>query len=263
LREFSHGIKEVYIQQMSLSTEQEERYRRQLSLPKIGREGQLRLLSSRVLIVGAGGLGSAAALYLAAAGVGRLDIVDFDEVELSNLQRQIIHSTESLGRPKALSAQERIRQLNPDVQVTPIQEQLDAQNAGGLIGACDAVVDCPDNNATRRLINETCVRFGKPHVYGAVQECAGQASVFLPGAGPCYRCLFPDPEPEDSSLDRPGILGVTAGVIGLIQATETIKLLLGQGDSLVGRLLLFEAWPMNFREVKIKRRPDCAVCGES
>lgn len=248
---------------MNLTPEQEQRYRRQLTLPEIGPAGQKRLLSSRVLLVGAGGLGSAAAFYLAAAGVGRLDIVDFDKVELSNLQRQIIHSTSDLGRPKALSAQDSIKQLNPDVQVTPIIEQLTEQNAQKLVSDCDVVVDCPDNLPTRHLVNAACVQLCKPHVYGAVQECSGQTSVFLPGDGPCYRCIFPDLELAAFLPSEPGILGIAPGVIGLIQATETIKLLLDQGESLAGRLLLFEALPMTFREVRIKRKSDCVICGQS
>lgn len=239
------------------------RYSRQLLLPEIGSLGQQRLLASRVLLVGAGGLGSAIAIYLAAAGVGTLGIVDGDVVDLSNLQRQVLHTTTRLGRPKTESAQETIAALNPDVQVIPQPVYLTSANAMAIMSPYDLVVNGSDNFATRYLVNDACVLLGKPLVDGAVFRFEGQVTVYRPGSG-CYRCLFPTPPPPGSvpSCAEAGVLGVLPGLIGLIQATETIKLILGIGEPLVGRLLLVDALGMEFREMRTRRNPDCPVCGD-
>ncbi len=246
------------------SEEQIRRYSRHIILPEIGGKGQQKLLASRVLIVGAGGLGSPVALYLAAAGVGTLGIADFDDVEASNLQRQIIHGTRDLGRPKVLSAAAKIADLNPDVKVVPHPLRLTSANALDLIAAYDVVVDASDNFPTRYLANDACVLLGKPLVHGSIYRFDGQATVFTPGQG-CYRCLFPAPPPPGTvpSCAEAGVLGVLPGIIGTIQAIEVVKVLLGIGESLTGRLLIFDALAMQFHEVRLRRHPACPVCGDN
>jgi adenylyltransferase/sulfurtransferase len=243
--------------------EQVRRYSRHIILPEVGGRGQRTLLNSKVLLVGAGGLGSPVALYLAAAGVGTIGIVDFDVVDLSNLQRQILHHGHDVGRPKVQSAVETIGDLNPDVKVVPYNEPLTSANARRILGGYDVVVNGSDNFPTRYLTNDACVLLGKPLVDGSIFKFEGQASVFVPGQG-CYRCLYPAPPPAGvvPSCAEAGVLGVICGVVASIQGVETIKLLLGIGDSLVGRLLFFDALGMEFRQVKFRRDPDCPVCGD-
>jgi len=247
----------------SLSPTELLRYARHLTLPGVGREGQLRLRSARVLVVGAGGLGSPAALYLAAAGIGTLGLVDFDRVDVSNLQRQILHGTGAVGRPKVESAVERLADLNPDVQVLPIEQRLAAANARDIIAQFDLVVDGTDNFPTRYLVNDVCVWLGKPLVYGSIFRFEGQASVFDASRGPCYRCLYAEPPPPNlvPSCAEGGVLGVLPGVIGSLQALEAIKLVLGTGESLVGRLLVFDALRLGFRQLVVQKDPECPVCG--
>jgi adenylyltransferase/sulfurtransferase len=231
-------------------------------LPEVGGAGQRKLLSSKVLIVGAGGLGSPIALYLAAAGVGTLGIVDYDDVDLSNLQRQLLHHGHDVGRPKVDSAREAIAEVNPDVKVVPHRLALSAANAFDVLREYDVVVNGTDNFPTRYLVNDACVLLKKPLVDGAIFRFEGQASVYAPG-GPCYRCLFPSPPPPDAvpSCSEAGVLGVLPGIIGCIEAIETIKVLLGIGETLVGRLLIFDALAMEFREVRLGRDLRCPVCG--
>lgn len=240
-----------------------ERYDRHLKLPEIGLAGQQRLLDSRVLIVGAGGLGSPAAFYLAAAGVGTLTIVDDDRVERSNLQRQILHVDAGVGQTKTASATERLRALNPDIEIHALPTRLNRDNATSLLYGHDLIVDGADNFATRYAINATCLELGLPWAYGAVQGFVGQASLFVPGQGPCYRCLFPDPPPPAFAPNcaEAGVLGVLPGVIGLIQATEAIKHLLGLGDPLLGKVLTYDALGMRFAVLKLPRDPHCPGCG--
>jgi len=240
-----------------------ERYSRHLVIPEVGLEGQKKLLAASALIIGAGGLGSPVALYLAAAGVGRLGLVDFDKVDLSNLQRQVIHGTGVVGKLKVESARERLRDLNPGVRVDIYDEPFTSENAMRIAGKYDILLDCTDNFPTRYLVNDLGVMLGKPVVYGSVYRFEGQASVFYAKEGPCYRCLFPEPPPPDSvpSCAEAGVLGVLPGTIGTIQATEAVKLLLGIGSSLVGRLLLYNALDMDFKYVKLKKDPRCKVCG--
>jgi adenylyltransferase/sulfurtransferase len=247
-----------------LTPAEERRYGRHLLLPEVGRAGQERLRAGRVLIVGAGGLGSPAALYLAAAGVGTLGLVDFDVVEESNLQRQIAHGTAAIGRPKLDSMRGRLADLNPNVEVIPHGVRLDRDNALGILCEYDVVLDGTDNFATRYLVNDACVLLGLPNVYGSILRFEGQASVFDAARGPCYRCVFPQPPPPGTvpSCAEAGVLGVLPGVIGTIQATEAVKLLLGAPETLVGRLLLYDAWAMRFREVSLSKDPQCAWCGE-
>ncbi|MDP2949161.1 MAG: ubiquitin-like small modifier protein 1 [Chloroflexota bacterium] len=246
-----------------LTPEQVLRYSRHIIMSEVGPVGQRKLLGARVLIVGAGGLGSPAAVYLALAGVGTLGIVDFDEVELSNLQRQILHHTADVGRPKVESAQSTIALYNPDVRVVPHRQPLTAENALEIISQYDVVVNGADNFATRYLVNDACYLTGKPLVDGAIFLFEGQAMVFIAGQG-CYRCLFPAPPPPGlvPNCAEAGVLGVLPGVIGSIQAIEAIKLILGIGESLVGRLLIFDALAMEFRQVKIRRDPRCPLCGD-
>jgi adenylyltransferase/sulfurtransferase len=240
------------------------RYGRHLVLPEVGLEGQRRLRRSSVLIVGAGGLGSPAALYLAAAGVGRLGLVDFDAVDESNLQRQILYGSADVGRPKLESARRRLAEVNPWVEIATHPLRLSASNALDVLAGYDLVLDGSDNFATRYLVNDACVLSGKPDVYGSIFRFEGQASVFAAPGGPCYRCLFPAPPPPGVVPDcaEGGVLGVLPGIVGTLQATEAIKLILGCGEPLVGRLLLVDALEMRFREVRLRRDPDCAVCGE-
>ena len=242
-----------------------ERYSRQLVLPELGPAGQQKLKRSSVLIVGAGGLGIPAAVYLAAAGVGRIGVIDEDVVEKSNLHRQTIYSELDLGRPKARVAGERLRSVNPHVAIEPHEARLTSANAMGLLKGYDVVIDCTDNFPARYLINDACVLLGKPDVYASIFRFDGQASVFYAKGGPCYRCLFPEPPPPDSVQDCAvaGVLGVLPGIMGSIQAVEALKLILGQGEPLSGRLLLFNATDMTFNELRFKKSAQCLVCSTS
>ena len=247
-----------------LAPAQLERYSRHLLIPEVGIAGQSRLLRSKVLLVGAGGLGSPAALYLAAAGVGTLGIVDFDVVDATNLQRQILHSTERIGEPKVSSAKRTLEALNPDVTVIGYRERLSAANIDRIIADYEVIVDGADNFPTRYLLNDASVKWKRPVVHGSIYRFEGQVTVFQPGEGPCYRCLFHEPPPPElaPSCAEAGVLGVLPGIIGTIQANEVLKLLLGIGETLVGRYLLFDALDGTFREVKLRRDPNCPVCGE-
>ena len=248
----------------SLSQAELLRYGRHLSLPEVGLEGQQRLKAASVLIVGAGGLGSPAALYLAAAGIGRLGLVDFDRVDVSNLQRQVLYGSSSIGRPKLDAARERIADLNPGVRVETHAATLTSANALDILAGYDIVIDGSDNFPTRYLVNDACAMLGRPNVHGSIFRFEGQASVFDAARGPCYRCLYPDPPPPGlvPSCAEGGVLGVLPGVIGVIQGIETIKLLLGRGETLIGRLLLFDAMAMSFRELEVRKDPACPMCGE-
>ncbi len=246
----------------TLSAEQRERYSRHLLLPEVGPDGQQKLLDAKVLLLGAGGLGSPAALYLAAAGVGTLGIVDDDDVDLSNLQRQVIHSSERIGVPKVDSAEQTITALNPDVKVEKYQVRLGPENIMEILTGYDVVVDGLDNFPTRYLLNDASVRLGIPVVSAAILGFEGQLSVFKPYDGPCYRCLFPVPPPAElaPSCGANGVLGVLPGTMGLLQATEVVKLILGEGDPLIGRLLMYDALAATFTEVKVRRDPQCPIC---
>jgi molybdopterin/thiamine biosynthesis adenylyltransferase/rhodanese-related sulfurtransferase/molybdopterin converting factor small subunit len=248
-----------------LSNAEIQRYSRHLLLSEVGIDGQKRLKAGRVLCIGAGGLGSPAALYLAAAGVGTIGIVDFDAVDESNLQRQILHGTPDVGRSKLASAKDRLTALNPEVRVETFETRLTSANALELFRGYDVVLDGTDNFATRYLVNDACVILGIPNAYGSIFRFEGQASVFATKDGPCYRCLYPEPPPPGlvPSCAEGGVLGVLPGVIGTIQATESIKLILGAGSTLAGRLLLYDAWNMRFRELKLRRDPACPVCGDN
>jgi len=251
--------------QAGLDPPQRARYSRHLLIPEVGEEGQLKLLDSKILLVGAGGLGSPASLYLAAAGVGRIGIVDADVVDESNLQRQIVHSTESLGEPKVDSAKRAIEALNPDVEVVPYKERLSSENIERILAdGWDVIVDGADNFPTRYLVNDASVWHKIPVVHGSIYRFEGQVTVFKPYEGPCYRCLFPTPPPPElaPSCAEGGVLGVLPGVIGSLQASEALKLALEIGEPLIGRLLLFDALTAEFDEVKLRRDPDCPVCGE-
>jgi len=249
---------------MSLSDEQIERYSRQIILPQVGGKGQEKLLAAKVLVIGAGGLGSPIALYLAGAGVGRLGLVDSDQVELNNLHRQILYTSADIGKPKAEIGLQRLRALNPDTEVIPYRLRLTSENIMEIIKDYDIIVDGSDNFPTRYLVNDACVLAKKILVHGAFFRYEGQAMVIKPGEGPCYRCLFSEPPPPGSvpSCQEAGVLGALAGVIGLIQATETLKLILGIGEPLVGKLIIFNALEMSFRTVKVPRDPNCPICGE-
>jgi sulfur-carrier protein adenylyltransferase/sulfurtransferase len=246
----------------SLTAEQRERYSRHLLIPEVGIEGQQKLLEAKVLLLGAGGLGSPTALYLAAAGVGTLGIVDNDEVDLSNLQRQVIHTTDRIGVPKVDSAEETIAAINPDVDVVKYPVRLDASNIVEIIEGYDVIVDGLDNFPTRYLLNDASVRLDIPVVSAAILGFDGQLSVFKPHDGPCYRCLFPEPPPAElaPSCGANGVLGVLPGTMGLLQATEVVKLVIGEGDPLIGRLLLYDALGATFTEVKVQRDPACPIC---
>jgi adenylyltransferase/sulfurtransferase len=248
----------------ALAPEEFRRYSRHLIMPEVGLKGQLRLKRGRVLLIGAGGLGSPLALYLAAAGVGRIGIVDFDVVDESNLHRQILHGTSDVGRSKLESARDRLREVNPLVEVVPHETRLDSSNALDLFREYDVVADGTDNFPTRYLVNDACVLTEKPNVYGSIFRFEGQASVFAAQDGPCYRCLYPEPPPPGlvPSCAEGGVLGVLPGLIGVIQATEVVKILLGAGEPLIGRLLLVDALSMRFRTLRLRRNPDCPVCGE-
>ncbi|MFM7199964.1 MAG: molybdopterin-synthase adenylyltransferase MoeB [Myxococcota bacterium] len=250
-------------QDVTLSHDEIKRYSRHLILPEVGLEGQKRLKASKVLMVGAGGLGSPLGLYLTAAGVGTLGIVDFDVVDHSNLQRQILHGTPDVGRPKLQSAADRLKAMNPHVNVVGYETLLTSENALEIFRDYDVIVDGTDNFATRYLVNDACVLLGKPNVYGSIFRFEGQASVFWAEKGPCYRCLYEEPPPPGlvPSCAEGGVLGILPGLVGVIQATEVIKLLLGQGESLIGRLLLVDALSMRFRELKLRKNPDCVLCG--
>lgn len=245
-----------------MTAEQKERYRRHLIIPEVGEEGQAKLLNAKVLLMGAGGLGSPAALYLAAAGVGTLGIIDMDVVDLSNLQRQVIHTVDRRGKPKTESAREAIAALNPDVKVVPFQERLTSENVMRILDGFDMVLDGGDNFPTRYLLNDACVVQKKPNIHGSIYRFEGQVTVFVPGQGPCYRCLYPAPPPPDMapSCAEAGVLGVLPGIVGLFQANEAIKLILGKGQPLVGRLLMFDALGTRFNELKLRRDPKCPVC---
>ena len=246
-----------------LTTDDLSRYSRHLILPEVGMEGQRRLKAARVLCVGTGGLGSPLALYLTAAGIGTLGLVDFDVVDSSNLQRQIIHSTKDIGHKKIDSAAEKLTALNPAIKIVKHETMLSSANALDILKDYDIVADGTDNFPTRYLVNDACVLLGKPNVYGSIFRFEGQASVFATEAGPCYRCLYPEPPPPGlvPSCAEGGVLGILPGQVGVIQATEVIKLILGKGDSLVGRLLLVDALNMRFRELKLRKNPECPVCG--
>lgn len=246
------------------SDEQIMRYSRHILLPEVGGKGQKKLLGAKVLLIGAGGLGSPVALYLAAAGVGTLGIMDADTVDLSNLQRQVVHSTADIGRLKVESAKETIRQINPDVHVIPYPEFATVDNIPKILPQYDLVVDGCDNFATRYLMSDAAVIYRKPYVYGSILRFDGQASVFHPPAGPCYRCIFPETPPPGAvpSCQEAGVLGVLPGLLGLIQATEALKLILGVGDPLIGRLLIVDALGMEFMNAKVARDKNCAVCGD-
>jgi adenylyltransferase/sulfurtransferase len=260
------SIEDKLSAEIQLNREEVARYSRHLLMPEVTADGQRRLKAARVLCIGTGGLGSPAALYLAAAGVGTIGLVDFDEVELSNLQRQILHETSDIGRRKVESARDRLREANPNVAIELHDCRFSSENASDLVERYDVVLDGSDNFPTRYLSNDVCVWARKPNVYGSVYRFEGQSTVFAPHLrGPCYRCLFPDPPPPGSipNCAEAGVLGVLPGIIGLVQATEAIKLILGIGEPLVGRLLHFEALGMKFREFKLRRDANCPVCGDS
>jgi adenylyltransferase/sulfurtransferase len=246
-----------------LTTDDLSRYSRHLILPEVGMEGQQKLKAARVLCVGTGGLGSPLALYLTAAGIGTLGLVDFDVVDASNLQRQIIHSTKDIGRKKIDSAEEKLKALNPSINIVKHEMMLSSANALEIIKNYDIVADGTDNFPTRYLVNDACVLLNKPNAYGSIFRFEGQASVFATETGPCYRCLYPEPPPPGlvPSCAEGGVLGILPGLVGVIQATEVIKLILGKGDPLIGRLLLVDALGMRFRELKLRKNPDCPVCG--
>jgi len=247
----------------TLSKDEIKRYSRHLIMPEVGVEGQRKLKAAKVLLIGAGGLGSPAALYLAAAGVGTIGLVDFDVVDFSNLQRQILHSTPDVGRPKLQSAKEKLQALNPEIEIRTHEVALSSQNELQLFEPYDVIVDGTDNFPTRYLVNDACVILGKPNVYGSIFRFEGQASVFATKEGPCYRCLYPEPPPPGlvPSCAEGGVLGVLPGLIGIIQATEAVKLIMGIGEPLIGRFLIYDALRMRFRELKLRKDPDCPVCG--
>ncbi len=248
----------------ALSKQEVLRYSRHLIMPEVGMDGQLKLKKAKVLMIGSGGLGAPLGLYLAAAGVGRLGIVDFDTVDFTNLQRQVVFGTSDVGRKKLEAARERLSNLNPEIRIDTFETRLSSENALDILRDYDIVVDGTDNFPTRYLVNDACILLGKPNVYGSIFRFEGQASIFGYPGGPCYRCLYPEPPPPGlvPSCAEGGVLGVLPGIIGCIQAMETIKLILGKGDSLVGRLLLFDALGMRFRELKLRKNRECPVCGE-
>ncbi len=248
----------------NLSNEEILRYSRHLIMPEVGMEGQIRLKNARVLLVGTGGLGSPLGLYLAAAGVGHIGLVDFDVVDFTNLQRQILHGTKDVGRKKLDSAADRMLDINPHIEIIRHEVALTSENALDILKDYEIVVDGTDNFPTRYLVNDACVLLGKPNVYGSIFRFEGQATVFAYPGGPCYRCLYPEPPPPGlvPSCAEGGVLGILPGVIGVVQATETVKLILGKGEPLVGRLMLYDALAMRFRELKLRRNPECPVCGE-
>jgi sulfur-carrier protein adenylyltransferase/sulfurtransferase len=240
-----------------------QRYARHLIMPEVAMQGQKRLKAAKVLCIGTGGLGSPLSLYLAAAGVGTLGLVDFDVVDVSNLQRQIIHFTDDVGRPKISSAEAKLKAINPDLQITRHEHAVDSSNALDMFAGYDVIVDGTDNFPTRYLVNDACVLLGKPNVYGSIFRFDGQATVFFPPEGPCYRCLYSEPPPPDlvPNCAEGGVLGILPGLIGVVQATETVKLILGVGKPLIGRLLLYDALEMTFREMKVRKNLGCPICG--
>jgi len=252
-------------QEVKLSREEIQRYSRHLIMPEVGMEGQLKLKRARVLTIGTGGLGAPLGLYLTAAGVGHLGLVDFDVVDASNLQRQVTFTTADVGKPKSEAAKARLSALNPAIEIVSYETRLTSENALDLFRDYDIIVDGTDNFPTRFLVNDACVLLGKPNVYGSIFRFEGQATVFGYPGGPCYRCLYPEPPPPGlvPSCAEGGVLGVLPGIVGSIQAMETIKLILGAGEPLVGRLLLFDALAMRFRELKLKKNPDCPMCGKN
>jgi len=251
------------LEKVRLSNDEVLRYSRHLIMPEVGMEGQLKLKQAKVLLIGAGGLGSPLSLYLAAAGVGRIGLVDFDVVDFTNLQRQIVHSTADVGRPKLDSARDRLLGINPTIDIVPYETTLSSANALDLFRDYDIIADGTDNFPTRYLVNDACVLLGKPNVYGSIFRFEGQASVFAAKDGPCYRCLYPEPPPPGlvPSCAEGGVLGILPGLVGVIQATEVVKLILGSGNSLIGRLLLVDALEMKFRELKLRKNPECPICG--
>jgi adenylyltransferase/sulfurtransferase len=253
-----------WVQDFQYTPEQLIRYSRHFLLPEVGEDGQAKLLQAKVLMVGAGGLGSPSAYYLAAAGVGTIGIIDNDVVDISNLQRQILHANDRVGKPKVESAKQTLEGLNPDVKVIPYQEKLTSENIMAIIKDYDLVVDGCDNFPTRYLVNDACVLTGKPNVHGSIFQFEGQATVFYPGRGPCYRCLYPEPPPAEMapSCAEAGVLGVLPGLIGVIEALEAIKIILGKGDTLVGRLLHFNTLTMEINNLKLRRDPNCPMCGD-
>ncbi len=250
--------------EVKLSKEEILRYSRHLIMPEVGMEGQLKLKQAKVLLIGTGGLGAPLGLYLTAAGVGRIGLVDFDVVDFTNLQRQVTFGTSDVGRPKIEAARERLANLNPEIELVAHETKLTSENALEVLRDYDVVVDGSDNFPTRYLVNDACILLGKPNVYGSIFRFEGQATIFGHPGGPCYRCLYPEPPPPGlvPSCAEGGVLGVLPGIVGAIQAMETIKLILGQGSALVGRLLLFDALGMKFRELKLRKNPECPVCGE-
>jgi molybdopterin/thiamine biosynthesis adenylyltransferase/rhodanese-related sulfurtransferase len=253
-----------WVQDFQYTPEQLIRYSRHFLLPEVGEDGQAKLLQAKVLMVGAGGLGSPSAYYLAAAGVGTLGIIDNDVVDISNLQRQILHANDRVGMPKVESAKKTLEGLNPDVKVIPYQAKLTSENIMDIIKDYDLVVDGCDNFPTRYLVNDACVLTGKPNVHGSIFQFEGQATVFYPGKGPCYRCLYPEPPPAEMapSCAEAGVLGVLPGLIGVIEALEAVKIILGKGDTLVGRLLHFNTLTMEINTLKLRRDPNCPMCGD-
>ena len=251
-------------ERVTLTPQEVARYSRHLIMPEVATEGQKRLKAGSILLIGAGGLGSPLGLYLAAAGVGRIGLVDFDVVDFSNLQRQVLHGTPDVGRPKLQSARDRLQAINPEVKVDLYETRLTSANALEIFKPYDVIIDGTDNFPTRYLVNDACVLLKKPNVYGSIFRFDGQASVFFPPHGPCYRCLYPEPPPpgEVPSCAEGGVLGILPGLIGCIQATEAVKLILGKGSPLIGRLLLYDALQMSFQEFKVRRNPRCPVCGD-
>src|SRR5450432_1359602 len=251
-------------EEVTLSSDEILRYSRHLIIPEVGIEGQKKLKAAKVLLVGAGGLGAPLGLYLAAAGVGRIGLVDFDTVDFTNLQRQVIHSTKDVGRNKIDSAAEKMLAINPFVRIAKHEVALTSENALDILKDYDLVVDGTDNFPTRYLVNDACVLLNKPNVYGSIFRFEGQATIFAYPGGPCYRCLYPEPPPPGlvPSCAEGGVLGILPGIIGLVQATETVKLILGVGQPLIGRLMLYDALAMKFRELKLRRNPECPVCGD-
>jgi adenylyltransferase/sulfurtransferase len=258
-------ITEAKPEAVTLNNDEILRYSRHLIMPEVGMEGQQKLKAARVLCIGAGGLGSPLALYLAAAGVGTLGIVDFDVVDYTNLQRQIIHTTADVGRKKLDSAADKLKAINPFLNLRTFETKLSSENALALFNEFDIIADGTDNFPTRYLVNDACVLTGKPNVYGSIFRFEGQASVFATEEGPCYRCLYPEPPPPGlvPSCAEGGVLGILPGLVGVMQATEVIKLILGKGEPLIGRLLLIDALGMKFRELKLRKNPDCPVCGKN
>jgi len=254
-----------WVQDFQYTPEQLIRYSRHFLLPEVGEDGQAKLLQARVLMVGAGGLGSPSAYYLAAAGVGTIGVIDNDVVDISNLQRQILHANDRVGMPKVESAKKTLEGLNPDVKVVPYQAKLTSENIMEILKDYDLVVDGCDNFPTRYLVNDACVLSGKPNVHGSIFQFEGQATVFYPGKGPCYRCLYPEPPPAEMapSCAEAGVLGVLPGLIGTIEALEAIKIILGKGDSLIGRLLCFNTLTMEINDLKLRRDPNCPMCGDN